>query len=86
MPLLRSHPSLSRLGGKDAKRVAKRLRELWIEDLKELENLAGDVEKGGRKAGVGNVGIGNKGLGIGYFKRRAAVERMWNSWGSVLSL
>lgn len=93
LPLLSSHPSISSRKGKNGKRVAKRLRELWIEDLKELEEVGGLNEKdgvyqsGGTKIPNGNaVGRGVVDVGMGYFNRRTAVERMWNSWGSILSL
>lgn len=69
-PLLLSQVSRGRKG------TAKRLRIEFLRDVRDLESSG---VSGPSPSSVSNVGLG-------WHARRAAVDRMWKSWGSVMSL
>lgn len=73
-PLLLSQVSRGKKG------TAKRLRMEFLQDVRDLES-SGDLslEASPSSSSVSHVGLG-------WHARRAAVDRMWKSWGSVMSL
>jgi nuclear-control-of-ATPase protein 2 len=73
LSLLRSlSPLLLSQVSRGRKGTAKRLRVEFLQDVRDLEFSNDEVD-------VSQVGLG-------WHARRAAVDRMWKSWGSVISL
>lgn len=58
----------------------KRLRQLFIEDVRDMEKAGAASE-----SDVGKGGNADE-TGVGYMMRRAAVETMWRSWGPLFTL
>lgn len=74
LSLLRSlSPLLLSQVSRGRKGTVKRLRVEFLQDVRDLEFSHDDMEA------VSQVGLG-------WHARRAAVDRMWKSWGSVISL
>lgn len=76
-PLLLSQVSKGRKG------TAKRLRTEFLQDVRDLES-SGISSSQTIKSGTSSPVINQ--VGLGWHARRAAVDRMWKSWGSVMSL
>ncbi|PWN52161.1 NCA2-domain-containing protein [Violaceomyces palustris] len=72
---------------KGNKSLAKRLQRQFLDDVRELE-VGGAASLLDEEPGVQSSGpqAPVSGVGIGYWSRRATVERMWRSWGGVFSL
>ncbi|PWN89877.1 NCA2-domain-containing protein [Acaromyces ingoldii] len=74
--LRRASPTLLASVSKGRKATAKRLRRQLLQDIRDLEQGGGS----GKGANVGSA------VGLSWLRRRAAVDRMWKSWGGILSL
>lgn len=74
--LRRASPTLLASVSKGRKATAKRLRRQFLQDVRDLEQGGGT----GKGANVGSA------VGLSWLRRRAAVDRMWKSWGGILSL
>lgn len=69
-PLLLSQVSKGRKG------TAKRLKREFLEDVRDLEFSGDSISTSSSVTQVG----------LGWHARRASVDRMWKSWGSVITL
>lgn len=77
-------------GGSGGRRGAKgkRLRTEFLRDVRDLESgtTAGRPLGGDQQSSPQSALEASAATGLGWHARRAAVDRMWKSWGSVLSI
>jgi nuclear-control-of-ATPase protein 2 len=84
LSLLRSlSPLLLSQASKGRKGTAKRLRSEFLRDVRDLESSG--ISKQGIQSGA-STPLTLSQVGLGWHARRAAVDRMWRSWGSVMNL
>lgn len=66
---------------------SKRLRAEFLNDIRDLENFNHKATSQQRKEGQPTSALDSTAMsGLGWHARRAAVDRMWKSWGHFMSL
>ncbi|EPQ32312.1 uncharacterized protein PFL1_00508 [Pseudozyma flocculosa PF-1] len=71
---------------KGNKHLAKRLQRQFLHDVRDLEssNLPRARREQSERQEERGTSLVDQQPGLGYWSRRAAVERMWRSWGGII--
>ncbi|KAK0556521.1 Nuclear control of ATPase protein 2 [Tilletia horrida] len=84
-PLTASYARVFTPHVRQRKATAKRLRQAFLQDIRELEGVAAGVVGVGSKTALGSGGYSEGGVvGVGWQVRRVTIQRMWTSWQGLL--